>query len=182
VGTRILQWLLILFGVLCLGFYGLVAFEAWIHQEELESELYHSELSQPHLPPPASAPKPRLQEGDLFGRLEVPRLNMSVMVMEGVAARTLRLGAGHIPGTTLGIAGHRDSFFRPLKDIQANDIIRFTSPTGTAEYRVVSTKIVGPEDAYVLKESGDVMTLVTCYPFYYIGPAPKRFIIKAQKT
>jgi sortase A len=109
---------------------------------------------------------------------------MSVMVMEGVSDRTLRLGAGHIPGTYLGIAAHRDSFFRPLKDIQAGDLIKFATIDGTIEYRVTSTQIVGPKDTHVLDNANaeQAMTLVTCYPFYYIGAAPKRFIVQAEKN
>jgi sortase A len=115
--------------------------------------------------------------------LEIPRLNMSVMVMEGDADDILRLGAGHVPGTPLAIAGHRETFFRPLKDIRRYDQIRFTTPDGTKEYRVVSTKIVGPRDMSVLEnKSDDTMTLITCYPFYYIGPAPQRFIVEATKN
>ena len=168
---------LILLGLVCLGLWGFFTVQARWEQEALEEQLYRAK--------PASTPsvsKRVLKEGDLFGRLEVPRLNMSVMVMEGVAARTLRLGAGHIPGTAMGIAAHRDSFFRPLSGIQKDDIIRFTSLDGSKEYRVVSTKIVGPKDTYVLEtEPKDSITLVTCYPFYYIGPAPKRFIVQATK-
>jgi sortase A len=104
------------------------------------------------------------------------------MVMEGDKDNILRLGAGHIPGTPLAIAGHRDTFFRPLKDIKLNDKIRITTPEGVTEYVVVSTKIVGPKDVSVLKDSADILTLVTCYPFYYIGPAPKRFIVEAAKN
>jgi len=108
---------------------------------------------------------------------------MSVMVMEGLSDRTLRLGAGHIPGTPLGIAAHRDSFFRPLKDIKKGDMIRFATIDGTTEYQVTATDIVGPKDTYVLdNNSHDAMTLVTCYPFYYIGAAPKRFIVQAEKN
>ena len=169
---------LILVGLVCLGLWGFFTVQARWEQEALEEQLYRAK--------PASTPsvsKRVLKEGDLFGRLEVPRLNMSVMVMEGVAARTLRLGAGHIPGSTLVIAGHRDSFFRPLKDIQPRDIIRFTTPEGTTEYRVVWAKIVGPQDTWVLNNhSDDVMTLITCYPFYYIGPAPERFVVEAMKN
>jgi LPXTG-site transpeptidase (sortase) family protein len=81
------------------------------------------------------------------------------------------------------IAGHRDTFFRPLKDIKMNDRIRFTTPEGANEYRVVSTKIVGPKDTFVLEnKSDDTLTLITCYPFYYVGPAPKRFIVEATKN
>ena len=145
----------------------------------LQEELY---VPRPAHPGPLTT-KYKLQEGDLFGRLEVPRLNMSVMVMEGIDDRTLRLGAGHVPDTPLVFAAHRDTFFRPLKDIQKNDIVRLTTPNGETDYRVTDTKIVLPTDASVLDESsGKTLVLVTCYPFYYIGPAPKRFIVEAVKN
>ena len=171
----------LLIGITCLGLYGFFAVQAHFHQQALEQQLYEPVKST--MPVPGPARGKHLQEGDLFGRLEIPRLNMSVMVMEGDQDETLRLGAGHIPGTTLAIAGHRDSFFRPLKDIQPRDIIRFTTPEGTTEYRVVWAKIVGPQDTWVLNNhSDDVMTLITCYPFYYIGPAPERFVVEAMKN
>ena len=173
--------ILLLIGIVCLGLYGFFTVQAYFHQQELEQELYQP--LQPKIPQAGPAQGRHLKEGDLFGRLEIPRLNMSVMVMEGYHDRVLRLGAGHIPGTPLAIAGHRDSFFRPLKDIKLNDEILFTTPEGSVEYQVVSTKIVGPNDTSVLEnESSDTMTLITCYPFYYIGPAPKRFIVEAAKN
>ena len=169
---------LLIIGVVCLGVYAYLTLQARRQQEELESELF-----KPRAERNGPAPRRDLKEGDLFGRLEIPRLNMSVMVMEGVSSKTLRLGAGHIPGTEMAIAAHRDSFFRPLAGIQANDTIRFMTVDGTAEYRVIFTKIVGPKDTHVIDpEPENTMTLVTCYPFYYIGPAPKRFIVQAKKT
>jgi sortase A len=180
VNVRFFQRLLLFIGIVCLGLYGFFKVQAYVHQSELESMLYQPEPA----PDVTAVPSKRnLREGDLFGRLEIPRLNMSVMVMEGVSSRTLRLGAGHIPGTPLGIAAHRDSFFRPLKDIKKGDTIKFATIDGTSEYRVTSTQIVGPKDTYVLDaNSEDAMTLVTCYPFYYIGTAPKRFIVQAEKN
>jgi sortase A len=171
----------LLLGIVCLGLYGFFTVQAHNQQLQLEEELYKPITST--VPPAGPARGRNLKEGDLFGRLEIPRLNMSVMVMEGARDNVLRLGAGHVPGTPLAIAGHRDSFFRPLKDIKVNDTIRFTGPGQTvSEYRVVSTKIVGPKDVSVLdRNSEDLMTLITCYPFYYIGPAPKRFIVEAAK-
>jgi len=131
-----------------------------------------------------------LEEGDLIGRIEVPRLGVSAIVLEGVGYRTLRRGVGHIPDTALpdqdgniGIAGHRDSFFRGLKDIRQDDIIDLTTPDGTHSYRVEWTKIVLPKDVHVLDGSGGPeLTLVTCYPFYYVGSAPKRFIVRAVRV
>jgi sortase A len=173
--------LLLLVGVLCVGLYGFFIVQAYIYQSDLEEQLYEPRTSEVVLSGPAKGKN--LKEGDLFGRLEIPRLNVSVMVMEGDKDGILRLGAGHVPGTPLAIAGHRDSFFRPLKDIKLYDRIRFTTPDGTSEYRVISTKIVGPHDTYVLDaKNDDTMTLVTCYPFYYVGPAPKRFIVEATKN
>jgi len=171
----------LLIGIACLGLYVFFTVEAHMQQKELERELYSP------LPPKVAvacpAPARHLNEGDLFGRLEIPRLNLSVMVMEGDADDILRLGAGHVPGTPMAIAGHRDTFFRPLKDIHVNDTIKVTTPDGTTEYHVVSTKIVAKTDISVLDAKDDsTLTLVTCYPFYYIGPAPKRFIVQAKKN
>src|SRR5215471_20528315 len=179
---------LFVIGIICLGLYGFFTVEAYLHQaalrSALEEEVYHPLPAKADIPsPPRPRPPRHLKDGDLFGRLEIPRLNMSVMVMEGDADRVLRLGAGHVPGTPLAIAGHRDSFFRPLKDIKLYDTIRFTNENGSTEYRVIATKIVGPKDTSAVDTtSGDKLTLITCYPFYYIGPAPKRFIVEATKN
>src|SRR5262249_5594631 len=179
--AKILWMILLCTGLVCLGYYGFVKAQAHFKQKALEEELY--EPLKTNVPVAGPARGRNLKEGELFGRLEIPRLNLSVMVMEGDRENVLRLGAGHVPGTSLAIAGHRDSFFRPLKDIKVNDVIRFTNPEGSSEYRVVSTKIVGPKDTWVLdhKSEGSLM-LITCYPFYYIGHAPKRFIVEAMKN
>jgi sortase A len=138
----------------------------------------------------SSADPPRFSEGDLLGKLEVPRLRLSVMMMEGVAEKTLRLGGGHIPGTAYpgapgnsGFAAHRDTFFRQLRDIRKDDVIQFTTRSSTISYRVSSTAVVNPSDTDVLRPtSSETITLVTCFPFYYVGPAPKRFVVHAVRT
>jgi LPXTG-site transpeptidase (sortase) family protein len=178
---------LFIVGIICLGLYGFFTVEAYLHQaalrEALEKEVYHPLPAKADIPNPARMhPRRHLNDGDLFGRLEIPRLNMSVMVMEGDADSILRLGAGHVPGTPMAIAGHRDTFFRPLKDIRVSDTILLTTPEGTEQYHVVSTRIVEPTDISVLDERSNELTLVTCYPFYYVGPAPKRFIVQAEKN
>jgi sortase A len=82
----------------------------------------------------------------------------------------------------VGLAGHRDTFFRPLRDIQHDDVITVTTLLGEYRYRVLSAKIVPPEDVSVLDPGeGEILTLVTCYPFYFVGPAPDRFIVRAEK-
>src|SRR5450755_752695 len=131
-----------------------------------------------------------VKEGVPLGRIEVPRLALSVMVTEGIKPRNLRLAGGHIPGTAfpdeagnVGIAGHRDMFFRKLRDIREGDIIIFITLAGSPRYSVEWTRVVKPKDVDVLNASGQsVLTLVTCYPFYYAGPAPDRFIVRARLT
>jgi len=102
----------------------------------------------------------------------------------------LRLGAGHIEGTPLpgepgniGIAGHRDTFFRELKDVRENDEIDLQTATGLFRYEVDWVKVVAPDDNSVLATSTEsALTLVTCYPFYLVGPAPNRFVVHAHKN
>jgi sortase A len=130
-----------------------------------------------------------VRRGDVVGEIEIPRLHLSVMVFEGDDAGILEQGAGHIPGTALptasgnmGIAAHRDTYFRPLRTIHANDVIALKTQAGTSRYAVTETEIVPPSDIGVLAPaSGRDLTLVTCYPFFYVGSAPKRFIVHARK-
>lgn len=141
-------------------------------------------------PPPSEPAKAAPALRSVIGRLEIPRLNLSVMVREGADGRTLSRAVGHIPGTALpgalgnvGLAGHRDTFFRALQNIRDNDAIEFETTNGTFRYVVKSTTIVTPRDVSVLAASGgDTLTLVTCYPFYYFGSAPKRFIVHATQV
>jgi len=178
---RVLQIILVLIGIACLGLWGFFTVHARIEQSILKQELYRPRPAHTHTS--VVITRRRLNEGDLFGRLEVPRLNMSVMVMEGTGSKILRLGAGHIPGTPMAFAAHRDTFFRPLKDLKLDDTIRLTTPDGVTEYHVISTKIVPPDDTSSIDDASDqTLVLVTCYPFYYVGPAPKRFIVEAVKN
>jgi sortase A len=126
----------------------------------------------------------------VIGRLAIPRLNLAVMVREGADEGTLSRAVGHIPGTALpgntgnvGLAGHRDTFFRALRNIREDDTIELETTAGTYRYAVKSTRIVTPRDVSVLEASGgETLTLVTCYPFYYVGSAPKRFIVNARRV
>ena len=139
--------------------------------------------------PMTRSPQRRLRRGAVVGELAVPRLHLSVMVFEGDDDGILRIGAGHIPTTPLprqggnvGIAAHRDTYFRPLRLIRRNDAISFKTPTGTLHYTVTKTEIVQPSDIQVLARSNQDLTLVTCFPFYYVGSAPQRFIVHARKA
>ena len=111
------------------------------------------------------------------------------MVREGDDDTTLDLALGHIPSTgmpgvreNVGIAGHRDTFFRALRNIRKDDLVRFETLDGAHVYQVDSTQIVKPDNVGVLKAgSNSQLTLVTCYPFYYVGAAPERFIVSAHE-
>ena len=129
------------------------------------------------------------KEGDVLGRIEIPRLGMMIAILEGTSAQTLRLGVGHIKGTALpgeagnsGFAGHRDTFFRPLKDIRTNDEIQIQTATGMSRYQVDWVRVVAPDDTDILDPStASSLTLITCYPFHLIGAAPERFVVHAYK-
>ena len=120
-----------------------------------------------------------------LGRLDIPSIDLSVIVLAGCDALALNGGVGHIDGTprpgapgNVGIAGHRDSFFRGLERVKEGDVMGLTTPRGIFEYRIDWIKIVDPSDVSVLAGNGtDALTLVTCYPFRYIGHAPKRYIV-----
>jgi sortase A len=126
----------------------------------------------------------------LLGRIQISRLNVSTIVVFGTAEEDLKLGVGHITGTSLpggvgnvGLAGHRDTFFRPLRNIRQQDHILLTTLEGEFHYRVTSTRIVPPTAVEVLSDTtGQTLTLVTCYPFFALGAAPDRFIVHAERV
>ena|ERR1035437_5449094 len=197
---RILRWsqlVLLAGGVSLLAYCGFVLLDAWQFQQGERRQLErlvtlrqeaNSGARQSASPTSRKTPPPAPADG-LVGRIEIPRLGLSAIVMEGIRARTLRRAVGHIPGTALpgqpgnvGISGHRDTFFRPLRNIRRNDIITLTTLRGEYRYRVLSTKIVRPDNVAVLDPSEkEMLTLVTCYPFYFVGPAPDRFIVRAER-
>ena len=128
------------------------------------------------------------EPGSLIGRIEAPHLELSAIVLAGLEPRLLRRAVGHVPGTALpgdggnvAVAGHRDLHFGPLRDVATGDEITFTTPTGVHRYRVTATEVVDPHETRILADRGrDELTLVTCYPFHYIGPAPQRFVVHAE--
>lgn len=133
-------------------------------------------------------PAPRAHS--VIGRIEIPRIHLSAIVLEGDDGRSLRLGVGHVPGTALpgaagnvALAGHRDTFFRALRKISRNDSITLTTAYGLYRYQVGAIEVVGPEDTRVLDPTNaPTLTLVTCYPFSYIGAAPERFVVRARRV
>jgi sortase A len=192
--SRRLKWLeriLFVAGLICLGYFAYVSVEARLYQaiENRELDLILASVPPALTPAPTTAPiKPvRPSPGSALGRIEIPRLGVSAIIRAGSDARTLRLAVGHIPGTALpgqigniGLAGHRDTFFRRLRDIRAADDIRVVTTAGTFVFKVDTTSVVLPKDTWVLKPTRkSTLTLVTCYPFTYVGSAPKRFIVHA---
>ena len=122
--------------------------------------------------------------------LRIPKIGLEVPVLEGTDDASLDGGVGHIEGTpspgapgNVGIAGHRDGFFRGLKDVSPGDAIEVETHTRTYRYVVSGIVVVDPQDVWVLDPTpSDRLTLVTCFPFYYTGSAPHRFIVQAQET
>ncbi len=177
--------------IVSLGYYGYVSAETSLYQAYENRELDAILASAPRRAPRRHRGTHRdlaRRRGEMIGRVEIPRLDVSVVVRAGSDARTLQLAVGHIPGTALpgetgniGLAGHRDTFFRRLRDIKPDDEIRVVTPHGVFTYRVERTVVVQPDDVWVLDPTGaPTLTLVTCYPFTYVGSAPQRFIVRAS--
>jgi sortase A len=189
---RTLKWVqraLFACGVLLLGYCGFAIADSWVFERRESRDLDRLRVdlvANWSAPQPPSAASPH----SLIGRIEIPRLWFSAVVTEGTDRTTLRRGIGHIRGTALpgqpgnvGLAGHRDTLFHPLKDLRIQDRIRFSTPRGDILYEVESLTIVDPDDVGILAASGEnALTLVTCYPFSYIGPAPKRWIVRARQV
>ena len=187
---RLLRWssyVFSLLGVFFLTYVGLTLLEARFFQAKanhlLEQQIQTADDRR------LIVAKPAVHEGDVLGRIDIPRLGLSVAIVQGTSSRLLRLGAGHIEGTPLpgeagnsGIAGHRDTFFRALRNVQPNDEIQLQTATGLLRYEVDWVKVVAPDDISVLAPSvNSEITLVTCYPFQFIGSAPNRFVVHARK-
>ena len=122
-----------------------------------------------------------------LGILTIPDVDVRVAVFNGNSERVLNMGAGRVPGTgefgaagNLAIAGHRDGFFRGLKDIAIGDDINLQHGDGIVNYSVTEIFVVDPDAVHVLEPTEEAtLTLITCYPFYFVGHAPQRFIVKA---
>jgi sortase A len=198
---RILKWAqrgLLACAILLLGYCGFVLVDAWLFQRresrDLDRLLRDQRAASEGTPQPESSASPKgapaAATDGLIGGIEIPRLLLSAVVVEGIDKATLQRAVGHIPGTALpgepgnvGLAGHRDTFFRPLKDLRIKDEVQFSTLKGNFKYEVESLRVVEPEDVGVLAPSGEnVLTMVTCYPFYYVGPAPQRWIVRARQV
>jgi sortase A len=180
-------------GALAFAWYAYIQLDMF-HTQRAASRLidaqkaYQGQLNShtPALPHTVVIVPPR--PGEPIGRIEIPRLHLSVAILEGTAPKTLRVAAGHVDGTALPgtagnicIAAHRDTLFRPLQEVQPQDAIIVTTSYGKFRYIVDMVEIVSPSDVRVLHPTTDQeLTLITCYPFTYVGPAPKRLAVHAR--
>jgi len=169
------------FGVLVLSYAGFVLADSHAYQGlEMKKFEQPGRLSEPHI----------LAEGEVIGEIQVPRLGLNAIVVQGDSRASLRHAVGHMPKSALpgewgnvALAGHRDTFFRPLRAIRLGDEIQFKTARRSLRYVVESIEIVAPNDIQVLEPStGRDLTLLTCFPFYFVGPAPKRFIVRAREV
>ena len=140
------------------------------------------------VPRPAVAPLPPLVRGDIVGRIDIDAIGLSAVAREGDDPKTLRFSLGHVPGTAVppepgnaAFAGHRDRQFRRLGRLRPGDVILVTTETREFRYRVEGTSVVPPDADWVLRPTPKpTLTLVTCYPFGYVGNAPDRFVARAK--
>jgi sortase A len=199
--AEIILWMIAVF---FLGWYGWVRLDAYYFQQE-QNHRFNALLRRSaesgavvenlpmraesvSAPEPAAPRVPAIRKGELIARIDIPRLNVSDVVVEGDDTETLSHAVGHIPGTALpgqlgniGLAGHRDSFFRKIGQLRDGDTLVLETVRGTFRYRVAKLAIVAPSETSVLNSTGEpALTLVTCYPFRYVGSAPKRFIVTAR--
>jgi sortase A len=129
-------------------------------------------------------------EGEVIGEIQVPRLGLKAIVVQGDSPANLKRAVGHLSKSALpgewgnvALAGHRDTFFRTLRDIRLGDEIKFKTRERSFEYLVESIEVVAPTDIRVLESStGHDLTLLTCFPFHYVGPAPNRFVVRAREV
>lgn len=186
----ILRWsqnAFLIIGVLALGYVGYVLIDAWLYQAD-QTRQFEQALKDVNLERSGGFGVV-VSEGSPLGRIEIGEIGLAAMILEGTDDGTLQRAVGHIRGTPLpgqdgniAIAGHRDSFFRELRNIHLGDEITLTTLSGSKRYLVKSTKVVNPEQTEVLNDEGDNrLTLITCYPFNFIGSAPQRFIVSAQR-
>jgi LPXTG-site transpeptidase (sortase) family protein len=167
--------------------------DAGLYQWRAERELGELARTAPAIAAPAperqGPPRPALAEGTPLARLVVPRLDLEAVVAEGIGRAVLSRAVGRVPASArpgehgnLALAAHRDTFFRPLERIRVGDRVRVERPDGVDEYQVEWTAVVEPSDVSVLADTPEAtLTLVTCYPFDYVGPAPDRFVVRARR-
>jgi LPXTG-site transpeptidase (sortase) family protein len=196
-----IEWSLIALGFVCLSAYGVAcanrSYYQTVEEDHFEEEVRQALAVEQHDQAEWSKKRvgafqlSRSQNVEARARLTIPAAGLSVMVLEGTDETTLDRAVGRIPGTAefdqsgnLGIAGHRDGFFRGLRHVAVDDEITLSTLKGVTRYRISELQIVEPEDVEVLEPTPDrqTITLVTCHPFYFVGSAPQRFIVHGEQV
>jgi len=193
--ARYVSWLLLAVGVLASGYAAYVVIDERLYQARERQHFEHDrqaalDAAERMPAAPASVAMPPPADGVSIGEIRIRRLGVSVVVVQGESEAILQRAVGHLARTALPgmegnvvLAGHRDTFFRPLKDIREGDQITVATPERDFEYVVESTSVVSPTDIQVIRPTGGhTLTLITCFPFYYVGSAPNRFIVFARET
>jgi sortase A len=178
--SRLGSYFFMAVGLLALGYAAYIVVDAHAYQAYEQSKFEDVSIKEPPAP---------LMEGGVIGEIQVPRLQLKAIVVQGDSHTILRRAVGHIPETALPgapgnvvLAGHRDTFFRPLRNIRLGDAITFKTSDGAFQYLVESTEVVPASAVEVLNATaGRTLTLITCYPFDYIGPAPNRYVVHARE-
>ena len=167
-------------GLIAAGYAGYVVAEAESYQAiELRKFTVKPPLALRHIP----------TIGEVIGQIEIPRLGIQAIIAQGDTGEVLRHAVGHIPETTLpgemgnvGLAGHRDRLFRKLHAVQPGDIVILKTPSETFRFQVETTSVVPPANVEVLRSSNRrELTLITCFPFDFVGSAPNRFVVHARE-
>ncbi len=183
-GLRRAEYVFLAAGLAILGYGGAESLNSHIQQARGERELEQLRRN----PPAVSAAPATIADGTPVGEVEIPKLHFSAVVFQGTSDGILAQGVGHLdasafPGQTgnVVLAAHRDTFFRSLRNIRIGDLVQLTTPYGVRTYAVDSTEVVKPTEVGVVASTATpTLTLITCYPFYYVGHAPKRFIVRAS--
>lgn len=179
---------LVVAGSACLAWVGWQLADAWLYQQWARHDFEEARTAAPApLADSSGTPSP-LPDSLQEMQIAIPRIGIAAMIVYDSGAAGLRRGVAHIPGTAsfgqpgnVGLAAHRDTYFRKLRDIAAGDTIQVAAPGAEYRYVVDWTRIVRPEAVQVLDATPEpALTLVTCYPFHYVGPAPQRFIVRAR--
>lgn len=167
-------------GVGALAYVALVVVDARVYEAQARARLAVFSV-----PPPA--PHPR-REGDLLGEIHSTRIGLRAVIAEGDSPAVLRRAVGHVADTAapgepgnIALAAHRDTLFRPLRHVRVGDVVTVTTGGREVHYEVEWTAVVAPDALEVLEPTeGHALTLITCHPFSFVGPAPNRFVVRAR--
>ena len=183
------SWVLLFTGITFVAYAGYVIADAAVYQRIQTTTLESAKPTAYHHASIGMASRHKLAIGEVIGEIRVPRLGIKAIVLEGDSQKILRRAVGHVPSTALpgeignsALAGHRDALFRSLRNIRLGDLVTFQTSEGEFRYEVNSVQIVSPDEVKVLLPStAKELTLITCFPFSYVGSAPNRYIVRATQ-